>query len=185
MSFFSPTRQTRTNIKFYAELLQAAAIIFTGVWAAFTYHHQTQDQKKRAIEQAEAVKRELRKPYDEKQLSLYLETARVVADLATLPQGDERERVERRFWELYWGELAFVESSVSGWALNDEPVEQMMRQFCDRMFETSKCVTAGDDRLSDALHFSRQASDEIKERWGGYRRLGDGYMGDSHTPKEK
>jgi hypothetical protein len=158
VSLFNPSEKIRTNVKFYAEVLQALAIIGAGGWAAFTYHHQTQDENQRALAQAQAVGRELRRPYYEKQLNLYLEASKVVSDLATLVEGDERKKAEQRFWELYWGELAFVESSV---------IEGMMRSYCDKLFDASKCdhQLSPNPRLGDALNFSHQARDEIRGQW--------------------
>jgi hypothetical protein len=167
MSFINPSRQARTIAQFWVLVVQAFAIIGGGLWAAYTYHNQTKDQQQHAIEQAEAVKRELRRPYDEKQLSLYLEAARVVADLAVLPKGEERDKAERRFWELYWGELAFVESTPSNPPETGIPIETMMRHFCAQLYKESDCDHAKsvNPRLGDALNFSRQARDEIIIRW--------------------
>ena len=109
MSIFNPSEQTRAVVKFYAQVLQAAAIVLGGGWAVVNYHNQIKQQTQEALDHKDAVERELRKPYDEKQLNLYIEAARVVADLATLPEGEERQKATQRFWELYWGELAFVE----------------------------------------------------------------------------
>ena len=75
-------------------MLQALAIIFTIVWAATTFRHQVYTE-------AESRRRELSRPYAEKQLDLYLDAARVKARLAaTDPDSPGRKEAEARFWEL-------------------------------------------------------------------------------------
>jgi hypothetical protein len=66
------------------------------------------EQEKRSKEQLEATKRELQRPYQEKKLSLYLDASRVLAHLVATPDVN-KDATEARFWELYWGELVFVE----------------------------------------------------------------------------
>ena len=52
---------------------------------------------------------EAQRPFLEYQLELYKETARVAVGIAT--SGPQRQsELKRRFEELYWGELALVES---------------------------------------------------------------------------
>jgi hypothetical protein len=82
VSFFYPSARRRRQITFYAQILQAAAIVLGGGWALWSYENQ------------------LEAPYDQKQLNLYVEAAKVAADLAKLPPGLERAKSEQRFWEL-------------------------------------------------------------------------------------
>jgi hypothetical protein len=167
MSFFNPSRQTRTNIKFYADVLQALAIIAAGLWAAFTYHVQSREQAQRAKEQAEAIQRELQRPYDEKKLSLYLDAARVLAHLAANPSSTEKTKMETRFWELYWGELAFVETQTNEPGVAQPSIEGLMVRFCHQYFGVAKCHASDNPNLVNALLLSHQASREIKDRWKG------------------
>jgi len=88
------TESGRENIKLVVTLIQATTIVFSALWATYTFTLQSQLQN-------EAVKRELRKPYEDRKLALYLETARVVANLAAMPSSSQRETTEARFWELY------------------------------------------------------------------------------------
>lgn len=161
MSFFRPSIRARNNVALWAQVMQAVAIIGGGAWAAWTYHHQVQDEKDQAKGHTQAVERELERPYYEKQLNLYLEASKIVADLATLPDGEERKQAEQRFWELHWGELAFVESPT---------VEALMKGFCVRLYDTPlsnppKCTHREDTPIGDALNFSHTARDEIKTHW--------------------
>jgi hypothetical protein len=162
MSLLNPSARARRNISFYAQVLQSAAIVLGGGWAVWTYHVQSQQQQKQAIDQVQSIKRELARPYDEKQLGLYLEASKIIADLATLPEGDERKKAEQRFWELYWGELTFVESRMDG-VEGEKSVEGMMVKFCEQVYPKEKCHSAlsNDARLVAAVNFAHKASDEI------------------------
>ena len=149
------TKDRREHWEFVFKGLQAAAIVAGAIWALVTYTIT-------AAQQRDATRRELSKPYYERQLALYLDAARVVAHLAATP-GQEREKVEARFWELYWGELAFVESSV---------VASWMSSFCQKHFEPTKCSTprpTGPQEATTlqgaAIGMSHAASKEIRDRW--------------------
>jgi len=77
MSFFYPPARTRAQIKFYAQILQVAAVVLGGGWALWSYAQQ------------------LQAPYDEKQLNLYLVLLRHKFRFAVLPwrQHGHRGRV--------------------------------------------------------------------------------------------
>lgn len=55
-------------------------------------------------------KLEATRPFLERQLKLYPEASQVAAVLATSTDATERSAASRRFWQLYWGELALVEN---------------------------------------------------------------------------
>ena len=101
------TKTNREAIRFWLDCLQIFTVVVGILAVADTFYRYTQDQKA----QVAAIKRELERPYQEKKLVLYLDAARVLAHLASSPDVD-RLATEARFWELYWGELAFVESST-------------------------------------------------------------------------
>ncbi|MGH6925186.1 MAG: hypothetical protein ACRED5_15750 [Propylenella sp.] len=155
-----PGPETRENVRFVSDVLQAFAIIFTIVWAATTFRHQV-------LTEAEATRRELSRPYAEKQLDLYLDAARVVAHLAAAaPDSPDRAATETRFWELYWGELAFVESRTRDEAAGGPPsVERLMVEFCNQHFAPQKCNSSAGPGLPAAINLARQASDEVRRRW--------------------
>lgn len=97
--------------------LPVLTVVVGSLWALYTYlAHQQEVQSAAAVQaQKEAATRliEARKPFLEKQLALYFETAQITGKLATItPDTGEWEGVERRFWELYWSELSMVEDSV-------------------------------------------------------------------------
>jgi hypothetical protein len=93
----------------------------TAIWAINGYL----DQQKAALAQQQAAEvaraNEARKPFFEKQLALYFETAKVVGSLATeAPYSDSWKIAKTRFYALYWSELSMVE---------DRGVEEGMVKF--------------------------------------------------------
>ncbi len=132
-------------------------------------------QEQHAKEILAATKRELEAPYQEKKLALYLDAARVLAHLAATPDVD-KEKTEGRFWELYWGELAFVKSQTKNPNGDTPPsVEQLMVQFCHIYFQTDprRCTSAPGSGgtvpqptliENAAIEMAHQASKEIRDR---------------------
>jgi hypothetical protein len=155
MALTWPGAKAQQHVKFVSDVLQSIAIIFTILWAAYTFYDQVRQQNAATV-------RELRRPYDEKQLDLYLDAARTVAHLAVIPPGSD-QAVEARFWELYWGELALVESR----APDPNSIEARMVGFCVQYFGTERCHSAGDAKRKAAICLAHLASDEIRDRWTG------------------
>lgn len=54
---------------------------------------------------------EARKPFLDRQLQLYTEASKAASTLATSDDKEELSIAEKKFWSLYWGELALVEDS--------------------------------------------------------------------------
>jgi hypothetical protein len=176
---WAPAKGTQDNVKFWFECAQALAVILGIVTAVRTYANDAADRKDKeanatrvANEQAESVRRELGRPFREKKLEIYLETASVVAHLASTPEID-KDANESKFWELYWGRLAFFESS---------PIATKMIAFCGIYFGQGRCdpdmislsTDAQDPKLLpdfkkrahvEAIGIAKQASAEIREEW--------------------
>lgn len=80
------------------------------------YQWQVNAERERAQAQSEADrlatsrKIEATKPFLERQLKLYTEASQVAAIMSTSSDNAERAKATKRFWELYWGELALVEN---------------------------------------------------------------------------
>jgi len=166
-------------VKFWFECAQAIAVIVGIVSAVLTYSNDAADRKAKevdaarvATEQAESVRRELGRPYREKKLEIYIETASVVAHLASSPEID-KDANESRFWELYWGRLAFFESPT---------IATKMIAFCGIYFGSGRCdpemgalpTDAPDPKTLpdfkkrahiEAIGIAKQASKEIKDDW--------------------
>jgi hypothetical protein len=201
---WAPKQETRAAIKFWLDCLQvvtvAGGVILAWIaWSNFKgeaqarldleeqrYREQEQraiEQEKRSKEQLEATKRELQRPYQERKLSLYLDASRVLAHLAATPDIN-KDAIEARFWELYWGELAFVESTVSEEDRGGPKpsVERLMVVFCHQYFTPDRCVKGGsrgpDSNVptgvakvmgargeAEAIDLAPRASKEIRDEW--------------------
>lgn len=62
--------------------------------------------------QAESRRVEATKPFLERQLRLYTEATQAAATIATSEDAAELAAARKRFWSLYWGELALVEDAT-------------------------------------------------------------------------
>jgi hypothetical protein len=186
MSFWAPEAKTRQAIKFWLDCLQIITVVGGVIIAVVTFLNYSREQKAqaaeethriverddRAKEQLKTAKRELERPYQEKKLSLYLDAARVLAHLATSPNL-KKEATEARFWELYWGELPFVESRASEEVPGGPPsVERLMVKFCEEYFINESGCTKGKDLNAKiperstpleaaAIYMARRSSEEI------------------------
>lgn len=84
--------------------------VATLVGSSIAFFVQRADDLEQSAIQARTNERESKKVFLDKQAELYFETVRLVSRLAVAKTPDEiRENEERRFWELYWGELGMVE----------------------------------------------------------------------------
>ncbi len=186
----TPREPTQVAIKFWLDCLQVVTVILGIITASVTFISYRDAQVRYAAEQAaraktqeqqsmaqlDATRRELERPYEDKKLELYLDAARVLAHLAATPDVD-RELTEARFWELYWGELAFVESLTKNERTKDErSVERLMVNFCHVYFEPNRCTAEGGGASGvektrrtptekAAIEMARRASQEIRDRW--------------------
>jgi hypothetical protein len=116
---FSP--RTERLLTLVQALFPIVVSVATAIWAINAYL----DQQKVALAQQEAAEaaraNEARKPFYEKQLTLYFEAAKVVGLLSTeTPTTDVWKDAKKRFYALYWSELSMVE---------DQGVEQGMVKF--------------------------------------------------------
>jgi hypothetical protein len=101
------TKERKRLFDVITESIKIIALIAGGIWAIITWQS---EQKEHAV----TAKRELQRPFYEKQLTLYLEASKVAAQLAYLKEHNKEDQaIEARFWQLYWGELALVESPAS------------------------------------------------------------------------
>jgi type II secretory pathway pseudopilin PulG len=186
---WAPNESNRTAIKFWLDCLQVLTIIAGVASAVGTFIYHSIDERNRAVEQANRAQEhareqakqeqehmknarmELQRPYLEKQLNLYLDTARVLAHLASSPSVD-KEKTEARFWELYWGELAFVESLTKDEKTGGPvSVERLMVRFCRTYFSNDQCASSNNPPQSPpgsvnaAIEMSRGASKEVHDQW--------------------
>lgn len=88
--------------------LPIVSAVVVGIWSVFVY---ARDQAN--IQRTAETNRlfELQRPFLDKQLNLYFEIVQVTGLLVTTAiQEPEWDKHERRFWQLYWAELAMVEA---------------------------------------------------------------------------
>jgi len=176
----TPDAKTRRAIKFWLDCLQIVTVFLAVAVAGIQWHEfnveraeRARIQDQQARDQLAATKRELERPYQERKLAIYLDAARVLAHLAASPNV-EKQRTEARFWELYWGELAFVESQTADEKVGEPSVEHLMVTFCEAYFDPGRCSTANAGRDSRtgqrtpieaaAIELALQASKEIRDR---------------------
>jgi len=138
----STSERIEQALKTLGVLIAAAGF----VWGVYQYF----DKREREIENArvEAVR-----PFLERQLELYTEASQMAAVLATTENVTERATAEKRFWELYWGELALVE---------DRGVEEAMRLFGRGL--TNGAELAQMQQLSFLL--AGALRDSLAQSWG-------------------
>jgi len=111
------------------------------------------------------IERELERPYNEKQLAVYADAARVTANIATAGANIDPV-IERRFWELYYGELPLFETTGS------DSMAQLMTRFCTSAFPDNRNCSRREDvkegsnaREDLAVSIANKASKEIKQNW--------------------
>jgi len=155
MSFLHPSKETREVVKLWLDATQVITIVAAIVGAVFTYiwHYDTR-------------LRETRKPWEEKKLAFYTEAARVLARLSVPGNPSDQQEATAQFWELYWGELPFVQSRGPG------SVAEAMNDFCKKKFGDDRCSLKPDDKAAPtgslpfyAITMSQRGSDEIKTDW--------------------
>lgn len=105
--------------------LPVLSVVAGGLWGLYTYLDHQQVARREAdtarsalanISRAQAQRDsrvrliEAQKPFLDKQLALYFETAQVIGRLVTETWPSDHWQADRqRFWQLYWSELTMVE----------------------------------------------------------------------------
>lgn len=96
---------------------------------------------------------EATKPFLERQLKLYTEVTVAAATLSISDDPNEIEHSRKRFWSLYWGELALVE---------DKEVEAAMVKFG----EAIEAGTSGIKLQQYSLQLAHACRDSLARSWG-------------------
>ena len=145
-----PQAKTRQAVKFWLDSLQVLTVVGSIFAIAIAY-----------ISYRSSREAELKRPFNEKQLELYAEATRVAAHIATNATLDKE--TETRFWELYWGQLPFVELPN---------VAKAMNEFCLSAFQNhDKCSKDIGEKTGltiqeiNAVKLSNTASTEIQNKW--------------------
>jgi hypothetical protein len=105
---------TRLTFDHWLKILGLFGALASFVWGVYQWRVKSDQELAQARFEADRVaasrKIEATKPFLERQLKLYTEVSQVAATLSTSSDTAERGRANKRFWELYWGELALVEN---------------------------------------------------------------------------
>ena len=84
---------------------------------------------------------EARKPFLDDQLKRYTEVTRIAAILATVdPESGAFSTAQGRFWEMYWSELALVETKGVEEAM--VAMGKCLNKDCSGVIERPTCSTA-------------------------------------------
>jgi hypothetical protein len=134
------------NFESWVKVLSLLGGVITFGYGVFQYIHNEQRQ-------VESRRVEATKPFLERQLKLYTEATQAAATLATSDNEAERMAALKRFWSLYWGELALVE---------DRKVEAAMVQLGKGLQEKG----SPDDIKQLSLQLARACRDSLARSWG-------------------
>jgi len=134
------------NIDQWVKALSLLGAVVAFAWGViqFVASQQAQEETRRI---------EATKPFLERQLKLYTEATQAAATLATSKNRQELDAATKKFWSLYWGELALVE---------DKRVEAAMVQF-GRALDAGSSGHALQKASLDLAHACR---DSLAESWG-------------------
>jgi hypothetical protein len=122
-------------------LLAVLGACATFIWTAFTYF----DARKR---ESEARRLEASRTYLDRQLKLFEEATTITARIAVAGKSAAPED-KRRFWQLYWGELALVEG---------KKVESAMVRF-------GNLLQSEADMSQAALDIAHECREELARSW--------------------
>jgi len=91
--------------------------VLGAVWGLWIYLDDQETARRQAADLADKESRtrliEAQKPFLDKQLELYFETAQLVGRLVQEPKNTPKWEADvDRFWQLYWSELSMVEHQV-------------------------------------------------------------------------
>jgi hypothetical protein len=149
-------------------LLPPLSAIAVGAWAIFTYiDHQKEARVQQTVQSVKddaARLFESQKPFNQKQLELYMEAAQVVGRLVSADADnfgkDEWKKDVGRYNAMYWTELSMVE---------DEEVKRAMEQFRPVLLRTNAANTLSEaDRgnlQTASYHLAKALNVSISSRW--------------------
>jgi hypothetical protein len=96
---------------------------------------------------------ERQKPFVEAQLKYYFEATETATSIPRTSDGNAREKLVRRFWQLYWGPLAVVE---------DKGVEAAMVAYGEQLENDPRDATKLDMLSLGLAHACRSS---LKRLW--------------------
>jgi hypothetical protein len=136
----------QVSIETWIKLLTPLGAVITFAWGIYQFFLTQRVQ-------SETRRIEATKPFLDRQIKLYTEATKAAATIATSDSTEEVIAAQKRFWSLYWGELALVE---------DVRVES-------GMVELGKAMNRGDSRENIqglSLDLAHACRDSLAESWG-------------------
>jgi hypothetical protein len=123
--------------------------LVVAIWAVYTWtaeqRKSSEDRVKESERQAIVRLFEARKPFLDKHLALYVETAQVVGRLVSNSRGGKWDEDFLRYEQLFWTELSMVE---------DDGVKAAMQNFAEKL----RWIAANPSHVQDADR------EELKQR---------------------
>lgn len=101
-------------------------------------------------------KRELRRPFLERQLELYFDATCAAATLATASDEQTWKEARNKFWQLYYGPLALVQN---------ESVAYVMRDFNKTLKSCDKAFDCGLELQEKATKLAARCRESVGESW--------------------
>ncbi len=136
------------NLEKLARWIAIAIVLAVALWGGITMVSTFQTQ-------IETRQIEARKPFLDRQLTLYTEATQVAAIIATSDDPVQVAASRQRFFELYWGELSLVEN---------RGVEIAMVNFRNCLMSKDACSK---DALQQAsLKLAHACRESLAESWG-------------------
>jgi hypothetical protein len=139
-------------------VIPAVATVVGGFWTLSTYLQDKADEQKRTIDERIL---QLKKPFFDKRLEIYIRTTKVTSKFITSP--DEKGNAEWRsmwdeFWQLYIVEMPLVENDA---------VKMEMRAFGQKLnaFVASGIKPDYDAMKSEATELSSTMREDIESSW--------------------
>jgi hypothetical protein len=164
--------QTHSLLGVAQSWLPVLTVVGGALWGLYTFIDHQKESNRLLQEQAQrdgqARLIEAQRPFLQKQLDLYFETAQIAGRLVTIKPGtDKWQENETRFWALYWSELSMVEHGV---------VEAAMKHFGDTLLvydgkpddpATRRALESAAYELAHAIRSG------IESAWGGNQTQGN------------
>jgi hypothetical protein len=136
------------NLEKFARWIAIALVLAVALWGGITMVNTFRTQ-------TETRQIEARKPFLDRQLTLYTEATKVAAIIATSDDPAQLATSRQRFLELYWGELSLVEN---------RGVETAMVNFRNCLISKDAC--SKDDLQRASLNLAHACRESLAESWG-------------------
>jgi len=143
-------------IKAVGPLLVLAGLIFGVIQFQVTAKLDREALETQYLQTLVEAQREAKKPFYEQQLALYLEATDVTSRISEPLSEDDKRVAIVRFWQLYWGQLALVESPE---------VASAMVAFKNVLVDTTLTDEDRVTQLRDKTIYLAHKCDIVPKKW--------------------